>query len=77
MTAEEFNSLEDGASVWFRPPYFAFPMPAIVRIKNVRRGLWVNFFGDGQCLFSPQEGQEKKFAKWVTSEGCKQKHLRK
>ncbi len=77
MTPEEFNVLSDGASVWFRPPYFAFPMPAIVRIRNGRRGLWINFYGDGQCLFVPQEEREARFADWVASDGTSAKTLAK
>ncbi len=50
MTVKEFNSLADGTAVWFRPPYFAFAMPATVRIMDGSRGLWVNFYGDGQCF---------------------------
>lgn len=67
MTADEYNALPEGVSVWFRPPYFAFAMPATVRIAGGRRCLWVNFYGDGQCLFAPQDGRKKKFASWVSS----------
>lgn len=67
MTVKEFNSLADGTAVWFRPPYFAFAMPATVRITGERHGLWVNFYGDGQCMFVPQEGREARFADWIHS----------
>ena len=30
-----------------------------------RRGVWVNFFGDGQTHFTPQEGREGRFASWI------------
>lgn len=77
MTIKEFNSLSNGASVWFCPPYFAFPMPATVSIKDGRRGLWINFYGDGQCRFEPQDGREKRFADWVASDGTSAKTLAK
>ena len=53
--------------VWFRPPYLAYRMPGIVRTIDGRRGVWVNFFGDGQTHFTPQEGREERFASWVES----------
>lgn len=77
MTPEEFNVLSDGASVWFRPPYFAFAMPATVRIRNGRRGLWINFYGDGQCMFVPQDGREARFADGVSFSEMPAEHLRR
>lgn len=72
MTVKEFNSLADGTAVWFRPPYFAFTMPATVRIRDGRRGLWVNFYGDGQCRFESQEGRGARFADWISFSKCPQ-----
>ena len=37
----------------------------MIRTIDKRRGVWVNFFGDGQCHYVPQRGQEEKFASWV------------
>ena len=51
--------------VWFSPPYLAYRMPGVVRTIDGRRGVWVNFFGDGQTRFTPQEGREERFASWV------------
>ncbi|MCQ2402409.1 MAG: hypothetical protein MJ202_01610 [Lentisphaeria bacterium] len=75
MTVKEFNSLADGTFVWFSPPYFAFPMPATVRIRDGQRRLWINFYGDAQCRFEQQDGREKRFADWVTSDGTSAKKL--
>jgi len=77
MTVKEFNSLADGTAVWFRPPYFAFAMPATVRIMDGSRGLWVNFYGDGQCFFAPQDGREARFADRVSFSEKPAEHLRK
>ena len=65
MTAKQFDRLEDGVMVWFRPPYLAYRMPGVIRTIGKRRGVWVNFFGDGQTHFTPQEGREERFASWV------------
>ena len=65
MTRKQFDRLEDGVMVWFRPPYLACRMPGVVRTIDGRRGVWVNFFGDGQCHYVPQRGHEEKFASWV------------
>ena len=65
MTRKQFDRLEDGVMVWFRPPYFAYRMPGVVRTIDGRRSVWVNFFGDGQTHFTPQEGHEERFASWV------------
>ena len=65
MTRKQFDRLEDGVMVWFRPPYLAYKMPGVVRTIGGRRGVWVNFFGDGQTHFTPQEGREGRFASWV------------
>ena len=64
MTRRQFESLEDGVMVWFRPPYLAYRMPGVIRTINRKRGVWVNFFGDGQCHYVPQKGREEKFASW-------------
>lgn len=48
MTRDDFDNLRDGDRVWFAPSYFAFPMLAVVKTVD-----WVNFFGEGQCLFAP------------------------
>ena len=64
MTAKQFDRLEDGVMVWFSPPYLACRMPGVVRTIDGRRGVWVNFFGDRQTHFTPQEGREEKFASW-------------
>ena len=40
-------------------------MPGVVRTIDGRRSVWVNFFGDGQTHFTPQEGREERFASWV------------
>ena len=58
MTRKQFDRLEDGVMVWFRPPYLAYRMPGVIRTINKRRGVWVNFFGDGQCHYVPQKGRE-------------------
>ena len=65
MTRKQFDRLEDGVMVWFGPPYFAYRMPGVIRTIGRKRGVWVNFFGDGQTHFTPQEGREGRFASWV------------
>lgn len=53
MTKEEFYKLKDGEQVWYYPTYFRYAFPAIVKTIDGEKGLWVNFFGDGQCHFTP------------------------
>ena len=65
MTRKQFDRLEDGVMVWFSPPYLACRMPGVVRTIGGRRGVWVNFFGDGQTHFTPQARREERFASWV------------
>ncbi|MBO4513781.1 MAG: hypothetical protein J5746_13560 [Victivallales bacterium] len=67
MTKEEYNKLPVGTVVWFKPAYFAFAMPGVIKTTLTGgRGIWVNFFGDGQCLFTPQDYNEKHFYECVT-----------
>ncbi len=51
MTKSHFKKLPIKTLVWFAPPYFAFAFPGIIQRRHGRRGIWVNFFGDGQCFF--------------------------
>ncbi len=51
MTKTQFKKLKVGTPVWFAPPYLAYPFPGIVKRVRGSRGIWINFFGDGQCLF--------------------------
>ena len=54
MTKDDFEKLKDGDKVWFCPTYFAFPMLGVVKHGyRSMKGVWVNFFGEGQCLFAP------------------------
>lgn len=62
MTAKEFNALEDGADVRFSPNYLSYAMPGVVCSVRGRKGVRINFFGEGQCVFTPNEGQEEQFA---------------
>ena len=64
MTVKQFDRLEDGVMVWFRPPYLAYRMPGVIRTIGGKRGVWMNFFGDGQCHYVPQKGREERFASW-------------
>lgn len=61
MTREDFDKLADGTKVWYSPTYFAFPMPGTIKTVNGVKGVWVNFYGDGQCFFSPTTCGEQKF----------------
>ncbi len=61
MTKEDFDKLAEGAKVWYAPTYFTFPMLGIVKTIDGVKGVWVNFYGDGQCHFAPQEGYGQKF----------------
>ena len=76
MTKEEFEKLADGEKVWYSPTYFAFPMLGVIRtiakadgvwgeFSRGGRGVWVNFFGDGQCLFTPPPYGDRWYT-WVT-----------
>ena len=53
MTKEEFDSLPEETRVWYAPTYFAFPFPGVVRTIDGLKGVWINFYGDGQCHFAP------------------------
>ena len=68
MTIEEYAALPEGETVWFRPPFLSYAFPGVVRTIGNTRGIWVNFFGDGQCLFAHQEGRERQFASWITKQ---------
>lgn len=53
MTKTDYDSLPVGTKVWFKPSYLSFAMLGTVKEKDGERGIWVNFFGDGQCMFQP------------------------
>lgn len=54
MTKDDFDKLKDGDKVWFSPSYFSIPMLGVARTIRGEKGVWVNFFGDGQCHFVPR-----------------------
>ena len=51
MTQEDYERLPDGTRVWFCTDFFAIPILGVIKTKNGERGIWVNFFGHGQCHF--------------------------
>lgn len=51
MTKDELEKLDIGTALWFRPDYFAFPMVGVVKQVKKEKGIWINFFGEGQCFF--------------------------
>lgn len=54
MNKHDFDRLKEGENVWFAPHYFAFPMLGVIRTINGEKGVWINFFGDGQAHFIPR-----------------------
>lgn len=54
MTQCEFHSLPVGTTVWFEPNYFKFPMVGVIKEIDGVKGVWINFFGQAQCLFELQ-----------------------
>ena len=64
MTKEEFDKLDDGTKVWYAPTYFAFPMLGVIKTIGGEKGVWVNFYGEGQCLFTPPPYSERWYT-WV------------
>lgn len=58
MTKSHFKRLPVGTPVWFQPHYLAFAFPGIVKRIHGRKGIWVNFFGDGQCFFVLKRPQQ-------------------
>ena len=61
MTKDKFDKLENGTMVWYAPAYFSFPMLGVIKTMDGEKGVWVNFYGDGQCFFAPEEGYEERF----------------
>lgn len=69
MTKEKFDSLTAHDTVWFSPPFFAYPFPGVIRKRrNGATRIWINFFGTGQCEFTPTD-YDKDFYNWVSQEG--------
>ena len=64
MTKREFGKLKEGDVVWFFPSYFKYAMCGVKKRIGRESGVWINFFGDGQCFFAPR-GRDK-FYKWVS-----------
>lgn len=56
MDIGEYNALPLETEVWFKPPYFKYRMPGVVKRRDGIRGVLVNFLGDGQCFFSEESG---------------------
>lgn len=55
MTKAEWNKLKEGDKVWVFPSYFTFEMLGVVKVIKHKKGVWVNFFGDGQTHLCPTE----------------------
>jgi len=70
MTRQEFDDLPVGTKVWFKPGYFAYRIPGTVKIfgrgESAIKGIWVNFFGDGQCFFAHGLFREDRFYSFVS-----------
>ena len=71
MRREAFNRLKEGTLVWFSPTYFTLPMVGVVKQEPWAKGIWVNFYGDGQCFFDLSAWDDEKFDKCVW--GCSAK----
>ena len=66
MTQSQFEALQEGDLVWFYPDYFAWPWLATVRTIDGRKGVWVNFWGEGQCHFTPPSYRKDKWFNCIT-----------
>lgn len=55
MTRREWNKLQEGDKVWVDMPYLAYKMPGVVRTIDHQKGIWINFFGDGQTHLCPTD----------------------
>lgn len=55
MTKREWNKLQEGDKVWVDMPYLAYKMLGVVKTIDHRKGVWINFFGDGQTHLCPTE----------------------
>ena len=53
MTKREWDKLKEGDKVWVDMPYFAYKMLGVVKIIKHEKGIWLNFFGDGQMFWRP------------------------
>lgn len=64
MTKEEYNNLPLGSKVWFRPDFFVYAFPGVIREQDGVRTVYINFFGHGQCHFRRVDYNEK-FYGWI------------
>jgi hypothetical protein len=48
MTIKEWRELKPGDKVWVKSSYFAFPILGVVKIRDCRKAVWLNLFGDAQ-----------------------------
>ena len=55
MTKREWNKLQEGDKVWVDMPYFAYKMLGVVKVIKHEKGVWINFFGDGQMHLCPAD----------------------
>lgn len=55
MTKREWDKLKEGDKVWVDMPYFAYKMLGVVKTIDHWKGVWVNFFGDGQMHLCPAD----------------------
>ena len=53
MTKREWDKLKEGDKVWVFPSYFTFEMLGVVKVIKHKKGVWLNFFGDGQMFWRP------------------------
>ena len=55
MTKREWDKLKEGDKVWVFPSYFTFEMLGVVKVIKHKKGVWINFFGDGQMFWRPED----------------------
>ena len=48
MTIKEWRQLKPGDKVWVKPDYFVFAFIGVIKMKDSRKIVWINLFGDAQ-----------------------------
>lgn len=51
MTIYEWRKLKPGDKVWVKPTYFSFPLLGVVKLKGGKKVVWLNLYGEAQCVW--------------------------
>ena len=71
ITAYRWQKLREGSTVWVYSSWMKFPMPGVVKKTGREKYVYINFFGDAQAEWRPQNPKRMLQEIYMTQEEAK------